>query len=78
MSEVLMSDLIIGDKALVKDFKNEDLSIKLLEMGCLPGVEVEVMHFAPFGDPIAVKVSGYTLSMRRQEASDIIVERLNK
>ncbi len=73
-----MSDLIIGDKALVKDFKNEDLSIKLLEMGCLPGVEVEVMYFAPFGDPIAVKVSGYTLSMRRQEASDIIVERLNK
>ncbi|MFM1912545.1 MAG: hypothetical protein RIR51_383 [Bacteroidota bacterium] len=77
MSEVLLSNLNLGEKAVVVDFKDEDLSLKLLEMGCLPGVEIEVLHFAPFGDPIAVKVSGYTLSMRKQEASEILVERIN-
>lgn len=78
MSEVLLSDLEIGEKAVILNFKDEDLSLKLLEMGCLPGNEVEVVHFAPFGDPMAVKVSGYTLSMRKQEASEIIVEKLTK
>jgi ferrous iron transport protein A len=44
MSEVLLSNLNLGEKAVVVDFKDEDLSLKLLEMGCLPGVEIEVLH----------------------------------
>jgi ferrous iron transport protein A len=42
-------------------------------MGCLPGTEVILTHHAPFGDPIAIKVSGYTLSMRREEAATILL-----
>lgn len=69
-----LADLKIGEKAEITGFTDEILSLKLLEMGCLPGTEVELTHLAPFGDPIAVKVSGYTLSMRKEEAATIQVK----
>ena len=69
-----VADLKIGEKALISGFKDEELSLKLLEMGCLPGEEVVMSHIAPFGDPIAIKVSGYMLSMRREEAETILVK----
>jgi ferrous iron transport protein A len=70
-----LADLKISEKAEIKGFTDEILSLKLLEMGCLPGTEVELTHLAPFGDPIAIKVSGYTLSMRKEEAATIEVQR---
>ncbi len=69
-----LADLKIGEKAEIIGFTDEILSLKLLEMGCLPGTEVELTHLAPCGDPIAVKVSGYTLSMRKEEAATIQVK----
>ena len=69
-----LADLKIGEKAEIIGFTDEILSLKLLEMGCLPGTEVELTHLAPFGDPIAVKVSGYTLSLRKEEAATIQVK----
>jgi len=71
-----VADLRVGERAEILGFTDELLSLKLLEMGCLPGTEIELTHQAPFGDPIALKVSGYTLSMRKSEASTIEV--LNK
>lgn len=50
------------------------LSSKLLEMGFYPGKEVEVLYKAPFGDPIAVRVGDYTLSMRKSEAMLVELE----
>jgi ferrous iron transport protein A len=70
-----LADLKISEKAEIIGFTDEILSLKLLEMGCLPGTEVELTHLAPFGDPIAIKVSGYTLSMRKEEAATIEVQR---
>ncbi|MHA8066064.1 FeoA family protein [Aquirufa sp. ROCK2-A2] len=72
---ITLADLKIGEKAEIIGFTDEILSLKLLEMGCLPGTEVELTHLAPFGDPIALKVSGYTLSMRKEEAATIEVQR---
>ena len=69
-----LADLKISEKAEIIGFTDEILSLKLLEMGCLPGTEVELTHLAPFGDPIAIKVSGYTLSMRKEEAATIEVQ----
>lgn len=60
-----------GEKGTVKNFKDEYLSLKLLEMGVLPGTEVEMKFAAPFGDPICIKVSGYDLSLRLEEARTI-------
>lgn len=60
-----------GEKGIVNNFTNEYISLKLLEMGVLPGTEVEMRFAAPFGDPICIRVSGYDLSLRLEEASTI-------
>jgi len=71
-----LADLKIGEKGEILGFTDELLSLKLLEMGCLPGTEVILTHLAPFGDPIAIRVSGsYTLSMRREEAETMLIKR---
>ena len=46
---------------------------RLLEMGVIPGIAIQVVKMAPFGDPIEVKVRGYSLAMRRTEANAIEV-----
>ena len=69
-----VADLKIGDKGLIKGFLDRDLSLKLLEMGCLPGSEVQMTHEAPLKDPICIKVLGYTLAIRKEEAATIILE----
>lgn len=46
---------------------------RLLEMGVIPGVTVSVVKKAPFGDPMEVRVRGYSLAMRRSEADAIEV-----
>lgn len=46
---------------------------RLMEMGVIPGVRLEVLKTAPFGDPIEVRVRGYNLAMRRSEADAIEV-----
>jgi Fe2+ transport system protein FeoA len=45
----------------------------LMEMGVIPGVSLRVVKAAPFGDPIEVKVRGYSLAMRKNEAESIEV-----
>jgi ferrous iron transport protein A len=57
-----------GDQATITNIKSSHLTIKLLEMGLLPGKEVRFNFAAPLGDPIAVQVNGYTLSLRLDEA----------
>ena len=47
---------------------------RLLEMGVIPGVGVKVVKAAPFGDPIEIRVRGYSLAMRRNEADSIEVD----
>jgi len=46
---------------------------RLLEMGLLVGTPVELVRFAPLGDPIEIKVRGYHLTLRRHEAEQILV-----
>ncbi|MDF9797484.1 ferrous iron transport protein A [Catalinimonas alkaloidigena] len=58
-----------GEKAVIKNIKPSSLTIKLLEMGLLPGKEVSFNYRAPLGDPISVRISGYNLSLRIDEAS---------
>jgi Fe2+ transport system protein FeoA len=45
-----------------------------LDMGVIPGAEVEVERVAPMGDPIEIKIKGYHLSLRKEEAANIYVE----
>ena len=73
-----LSQLTVGQSAIIESFTDEEMSLKFLEMGCLPGEKISVYKIAPFGDPIAISVSGYTLSMRKEEAATIIISLLNK
>jgi ferrous iron transport protein A len=66
-----LSQLAIGQQGIIKEFTDLEMSVKLMEMGCLPGELVKVERVAPLGDPIAVSVSGYQLSLRKREASTI-------
>jgi ferrous iron transport protein A len=50
------------------------LKRRLMDMGVLVGEEVQVMKVAPLGDPLEVKVKGYSLSLRKKEAQGIAVE----
>lgn len=71
-----LSELKIGAKASIHSFEQDDLFIKLMEMGCIPGEIVRVEQIAPLGDPISILVSGYNLSLRLNEADKILVEEL--
>lgn len=72
-----LTQLQKGQKALVKSFTSDALSSKLIEMGCLPGEILTLSKTAPLGCPLAVRVSGYELSMRREEAACVLVELVN-
>jgi ferrous iron transport protein A len=65
-----------GTKVKIKSFENHEIILKLMEMGCLPDEEITVWKKAPLGDPIYVLVSGYSLSLRLDEAEQIIVENI--
>ena len=65
-----------GKSGIIKDFTDLDLSVKLMEMGCLPGEQITFERVAPLGDPIAISVAGYQLSIRKEEAATILVEEL--
>jgi len=69
-----LSQIKLKEKAIIKGFTDDNLSVKLIEMGCLPGTQVSLQLIAPFGDPIAIEVAGYQLSLRKQEASSILIE----
>ena len=69
-----LSDLKISEKGIVRGFTDSTLAVKLMEMGCLPGTEVLVELIAPLGDPLAIRVAGYHLSLRKEEALSITIE----
>ena len=69
-----LSNLKVGEKGIIISFTDLDLSVKLMEMGCLPGEVVEVERFAPLGDPMAIRVAGYQLCLRKSEADVIIIQ----
>jgi ferrous iron transport protein A len=68
-----LSQLKIGEHGMIDSFTDPVMSLKLLEMGCTPGEVVELVKVAPMGDPIAISVSGYLLSLRKEEASTVLI-----
>jgi ferrous iron transport protein A len=68
-----VSQMKPGDIGIISGFTDEYLSVKLMEMGCLPGIPVRFNFTAPFGDPVCISVSGYELSLRLEEAATISI-----
>ncbi len=72
-----LSEIKIGETVIIHSFEKDDIFIKLMEMGCVPGEKIRVEQVAPLGDPISITVAGYNLSLRLNEAEKIIVEEYN-
>lgn len=69
-----IADLKRGQKGIIKEFVDDFLPIKLLELGCLPGNEVELMQIAPLKDPIYINVNGTHIAIRKSVAQQIELE----
>lgn len=70
-----LTEIPIGKTTTVIAVHGKDaISKRLMEMGVVPGVSIRVIKSAPFGDPIEIRVRGYHLAMRKNEANQIEVE----
>lgn len=72
------SELKRGDKVKIVGYRTGDSQYKskLLSMGLVRGVELRVLQVAPLGDPIEVAVLSYRLSLRKEEANVLMLERV--
>lgn len=70
-----VAEMAPGETAVIAGFHDEELSVKLLEMGFLPGSSVRFNYAAPLGDPVCVTISGFDLSLRVSEAATIAILR---
>jgi ferrous iron transport protein A len=69
-----LSEVETGKNVIIRGFDESELSIKLMEMGCIPGEVIRIEQVAPLGDPISISVAGYRLSLRLNEAAHILVD----
>jgi ferrous iron transport protein A len=70
-----LSDLRPGERGTIAKVGGKGaVHRRILDMGVVPGAEVEVLRVAPLGDPVEVKIKGYNLSLRKGEAKEIEVE----
>lgn len=77
MTAVPLSSLAPGAKAIVTEIRiPPQQRARLLEMGLLVGTVLELVRFAPLGDPLELKLRGYNLSVRKHEAELVLVRPL--
>ena len=69
-----LSEIKVGRTVIIKEFNNDEIFLKLMEMGFVPGEMVTVDQVAPLKDPISISVAGYQLSLRLNEAEHLFVE----
>jgi ferrous iron transport protein A len=64
----------VGESAQVTGIEGDDaISVRLLEMGLTPGVEIKLLGTAPLGDPLEIELRGYRLSVRKREAERVLL-----
>jgi ferrous iron transport protein A len=76
MTQTALSNASRGDSCVVVEIAAEpaELRSRLYSLGIIPGCAMQILHFAPLGDPMQVKVGGSFISIRRSEADAITVE----
>ncbi|MFV8280896.1 FeoA family protein [Christiangramia marina] len=72
--KVTVANLRRGQRGIIKEFSADMVPLKLLEMGCLPGNEVELVQTAPFHDPMYLNINGSHLAIRKETALLIEIE----
>jgi len=71
-----LSEIQVGKQVIIRSFESDEIFLKLMEMGCVPGEAITVEQVAPLKDPISISVAGYQLSLRLNEADHILVEEI--
>lgn len=66
-----IATLLIGERGIISEESLGDIPLKLLEMGCLPGSDVELLQIAPLSDPLYICVNGSHLAIRKEMAAQI-------
>ena len=75
MSMKMLDELRKGEKGrIVKIAGKGKIHRRLLDMGLVSGTDIQLQRVAPLGDPIEIKVRGYSLSLRKEEAASIQIE----
>ncbi|ATA77579.1 FeoA family protein [Capnocytophaga canimorsus] len=69
-----ISDLEEGQKAIIKDIDIDCIPLKIIELGCFPGAEVEMIQKATFNDPLYINIDGTYLSIRKEMAALIEID----
>lgn len=68
--------LQIGEKGIISENCLDQIPLKLLEMGFLPGTEVELLQIAPLKDPLCLRVNGSYLAIRKETACKITISKI--
>jgi ferrous iron transport protein A len=68
-----LSQLPIGQSAIINGFTDNLLALKLIEMGCIPGEKITLQHIAPLGCPFAFEINGALVSIRKSEAQSVLI-----
>ena len=69
-----VAELRKGQRGVIREHQSHTLPIKLLELGCLPGSEVELVQVAPLSDPLYINVNGSHIAIRREMARIIEID----
>ncbi len=73
-----IADLKKGERGIIKDSSSKDIPLKLIEMGCLPGNEVQLLQLAPFSDPLYLNINDSFLAIRKETATLILIDKINE
>ena len=71
--DISIANLEVGERGVIKDSSLKNIPLALLEMGCLPGEDVELLQIAPLLDPLYIRVNGSYLAIRKETASRILI-----
>ena len=74
-SKHTLANLPKGEEAVIMGFADDNLALKLMEMGCLPGEKITLQHVAPLGCPFAFEVNGTLVSLRKSEAQFVFINK---
>jgi ferrous iron transport protein A len=74
MEEKSITTLRKGAKGIITEIKHSRVSQRLIEMGLTPGTKFEIRSISPFGDPIAIRLNDFAISLRLSDALNIMVQ----
>jgi len=67
-------ELAVNETAIILNFSDSEIALKLMELGCLPGANIQLLHKAPMGDPFAYLIDGSIITMRKKEAATVMIQ----